>query len=364
MRIRTPSYYRQFRCTASACGESCCVGWDICIDPETAGRYRTLPGPLGARLRREICWQDPPRFRLRPDSRCPFLNADGLCSLILEAGEGALCEICAEHPRFHNDYGPLRESGLGLCCEEAARLILFSTESPLSFDVRQTPEAGGPAPEQLDALLEARETALRLACCPAHSMEERFLLLLALGADVQDRLDEGGSPAEASRPYREEGFRIRTLEETAASVRPAPPDGLLRFWEEQEPLTEEWPLRLGRIRANPEGTASCRARLGAGYAAGCERIAAYFLFRYLLESAWDGDFLSKIKLAAAGTLLISLLDAQTLLETGDLTDRDRIRNAGLFSREAEYSPDALEAFREACWMEDFLSFEGLAALFL
>ena len=225
MRIRTPSYYRQFRCTASACGESCCVGWDICIDPETAGRYRTLPGPLGARLRREICWQDPPRFRLRPDSRCPFLNADGLCSLILEAGEGALCEICAEHPRFHNDYGPLRESGLGLCCEEAARLILFSTESPLSFDVRETPEAGGPAPEQLDALLEARETALRLACCPAHSMEERFLLLLALGADVQDRLDEGGSPAEASRPYREEGFRIRALEQTGGSGRAAPPGG-------------------------------------------------------------------------------------------------------------------------------------------
>ena len=48
MRIRTPSYYRQFRCTASACGESCCVGWDICIDPETAGRYRTLSGGKSA----------------------------------------------------------------------------------------------------------------------------------------------------------------------------------------------------------------------------------------------------------------------------------------------------------------------------
>ena len=37
---------------------------------------------------------------------------------------GALCQICRDHPRFRNYYSSRVEMGLGLVCEEAARVIL------------------------------------------------------------------------------------------------------------------------------------------------------------------------------------------------------------------------------------------------
>ena len=51
-----------------------------------------------------------------------------LCELILKLGEESLCEICREHPRFRNFFAGREEVGLGLCCEEAARLLMTQTE--------------------------------------------------------------------------------------------------------------------------------------------------------------------------------------------------------------------------------------------
>ena len=54
---------------------------------------------------------------LKEDDRCPFLNQDNLCEIYIHLGEQALCEICDQHPRFHEWFGDYKESGLGLCCE-------------------------------------------------------------------------------------------------------------------------------------------------------------------------------------------------------------------------------------------------------
>ena len=51
MLIRVPDYYEAFHCLAGACPHTCCEKWEVVIDPETARRYGTVPGPLGERLR-------------------------------------------------------------------------------------------------------------------------------------------------------------------------------------------------------------------------------------------------------------------------------------------------------------------------
>lgn len=43
-------------------------------------------------------------FRLNEKGYCHFLNKAGLCRLVLELGEDALCDICREHPRFTNTH--------------------------------------------------------------------------------------------------------------------------------------------------------------------------------------------------------------------------------------------------------------------
>ena len=142
MRQTFPSFYPFFACTASACSDNCCIGWEIDIDSRTAGHYRSLSqsdSPLARRLREDICWDFPPHFRLTAGERCPFLNEQNLCDIYLHLGEDALCEICDQHPRFHEWFCDYKESGLGLCCEEAARLLLSDPE-PLRLQTVTTDE--------------------------------------------------------------------------------------------------------------------------------------------------------------------------------------------------------------------------------
>ena len=52
MILRVPSYYKEFRCTADRCADSCCIGWELDIDEDTAAYYEQVKGAFGDRLRR------------------------------------------------------------------------------------------------------------------------------------------------------------------------------------------------------------------------------------------------------------------------------------------------------------------------
>ncbi len=122
-----PNYYGKFKCIADRCNHSCCIGWEIDVDEETARLYNSLEGALGEKIRKNITGEAP-HFVLKEDGRCPFLNERGLCDIICELGDEALCDICYLHPRFSNVYRDFMETGLGLSCEEAARIILTEEE--------------------------------------------------------------------------------------------------------------------------------------------------------------------------------------------------------------------------------------------
>lgn len=136
MEIRL-DFYDAFACRAADCRHSCCRGWEIDVDEETVAFYDSLDGALGDELRAAMRETDGVRaFRLRENGDCPFLRDDGLCRVIAELGEEALCDICALHPRFFEDVGEHELSGVSAGCEAAAALLLqgagelaFLTES-------------------------------------------------------------------------------------------------------------------------------------------------------------------------------------------------------------------------------------------
>lgn len=128
MKLYAPDYYKSFTCIADKCSHSCCIGWEIDVDGETAEKYASLKGGYGDTVRTCLDTSDVPHFPLLPDGRCPHLDEKGLCRIILNLGEEYLCEICREHPRFYNDTPYGKEVGLGMVCEEACRIIL-STDS-------------------------------------------------------------------------------------------------------------------------------------------------------------------------------------------------------------------------------------------
>ena len=124
MKTYAPDYYNDFKCIADKCKNSCCIGWEIDIDDNTYKKYMSLNSPIGEKLRNNITTDIPHSFKLRENEKCPFLNENGLCELILTLGEDQLCDICALHPRYRNFYNTRTEIGLGLCCEAVGDIVL------------------------------------------------------------------------------------------------------------------------------------------------------------------------------------------------------------------------------------------------
>ncbi|MBE7049894.1 MAG: hypothetical protein E7394_03885 [Ruminococcaceae bacterium] len=138
MKTIVPSYYKLFSCIADKCSHNCCLGWEIFIDDETCNLYTKTDSDFAKHISENIeLTKDGARFRTDENKKCPFLSESGLCSIISEAGEKWLCEICRDHPRFRNCFSDRVEMGIGMCCEEAARLILLSDTHALESDVAE-----------------------------------------------------------------------------------------------------------------------------------------------------------------------------------------------------------------------------------
>jgi len=130
MKLCSPKYYGGFKCIAERCRHSCCVGWEISVDPDTRELYSSL-GSEGEALLSHI---DVETGLIRLDGeRCPFLDGRGLCRIISAHGERAVSEICRRHPRFCHKVCNTVEAGIGAVCEEAARLILTSSDFSVNY---------------------------------------------------------------------------------------------------------------------------------------------------------------------------------------------------------------------------------------
>ena len=158
MKIYAPDSYPRFRCIADRCRHTCCVGWEIDIDPGTLAQYQRTGGETGQKLRESIALSPEPHFILSAGERCPFLTDRNLCELILQGLP--LCQICADHPRFRNYWSDRVEMGLGLACEEAARIILTSPGPLRLIPVGEDEEKTEAPSEEETALRRYRDSLI------------------------------------------------------------------------------------------------------------------------------------------------------------------------------------------------------------
>ena len=291
-----PDYYPAFRCIAGACKHSCCIGWEIDIDRQSLAGYAAMSGPLGDRLRQNISADDPPHFVLGPGERCPFLNENNLCDLILAGGEGLLCQICDDHPRFRNFLPGRCEIGLGLCCEGAAQLILSQTQ-PIQLICEG--ETGETDPDAA-ALLELRQQAFAIVQDRSLSIDRRMDKLLLLCQAC-----EPGHPADWA-------------------------DVLL----ELERLDENWTALLEAL-AREGKTAPSPDISDVPW----EQLLMYFLYRHFLTAWEDGDVGSKAGFAVLSVRLLRCLKG--LFPQMALTELAR-----MYSAEVEYSTENLDILFE------------------
>ncbi|MBQ2434279.1 MAG: flagellin lysine-N-methylase [Clostridia bacterium] len=183
MKLMAPSYYPRFSCIAGACKHSCCIGWEIAVDKESYERFSRLDGGSGKILNKIGEADGEYFFRTDANGKCPFLNADGLCDLIIEYGESVLCPICADHPRFRSFYETFTEIGLGLSCEEAARIIL-NDQAPFSMIALSGRSDETALTEDEEEMLSMREEMIEILEDGSLPFEERISALFELADSV------------------------------------------------------------------------------------------------------------------------------------------------------------------------------------
>ena len=309
-----PAYYPSFRCAADRCRHTCCAGWEVDIDAETLETYRAVPGGLGKRLADAVDTDgEAPHFRLTAGERCPFLTERNLCDLILAGGEELLCQICRDHPRFRSFLPGRTETGLGLCCEAAAALILSQKEPiPLLCEGVEDPED-----EWAEAILLLRDGIMSTIWNRSLSLDERMeRILSACGARLPDR---------AAADWAALFLRLERLDDAWTSVLNA--------------------LRSNGDLVDIKFFCSHMADRESEY----EQLLAYFLFRHFLKAYDDGDIGSKAAFAVLSTRLLRTIGAVHFAEHGSFTFADQVEYARMYSAEIEYSEDNLDAlFDELC----------------
>lgn len=290
MKLCAPTYYKNFICIAGRCEHSCCIGWEIDIDKSTLSRYKKLKGGYAERIIDSISFEGTAHFTLCEHDRCPHLDGDGLCKIILNVGEDYLCDICREHPRFYN-YTDVCEVGLGMSCREAARVILSSPNYYIREEIGET-----------DATDELCGFNGRLE-------RERVYAILRDGTlDYQARIEKIRAD-----------YRIEMLEygEAVETI------GKLEYLDEAH--------KELFLNYSPDA----RATDSEEY---LERALAYFIYRHCTEAYDEEDF----RAGLAFCLFCERLLSSLILSQGAKTLDDIAVLASIISEEIEYSEDNTE----------------------
>lgn len=331
MKVFMPEYYRDFKCIASACPDSCCQGWTVDIDDETAERYLAMPGDLGDKLRRHLMHEEWGwTLSLEDSGRCPMWQPDGLCRIHGELGEDALSHVCKAFPRLRHDYGSFQELGLELSCPEAARLIFACDTSAL----REENAPGGEAPDYDDqamaTLLRTRGGLFALIDSKRFPIRQTLAAALVYGYAVQEELDGGEEAVLDARSC------LSTAESFAGG---GDWDALLAFFRSLEILSPDWAKRL-EAPVSPEMSEGIRS------------VLRYFIARYYLQGVSDYDIVCRVKLAVISCLVIGALG-------GDLQ-----QTAQQYSKEIENDPENVDALLDGAYTAPGLTDKNLIGLLL
>lgn len=292
MKLIAPDYYTKFKCIAGLCKHNCCIGWEIDIDESTLEYYKAIDGDFGKKLKENIEFGEIPCFKLGEHERCPFLNKNNLCDIILNLGEGALCQICSDHPRFRNFYNDRTEIGLGLCCEAAAKLILENKEKVRLVEIENDGEFIKSAD---NAFLALRDNLF-------DSLQNRTL-------SIDERIKEILCKHNIHLPDR-------SLSQWA------------EFYSTLERLDDAWTDKLNLLKTADAGNGSVSDTV-------LEQLLVYFIYRHLAEGMYDGRIKERI---AFSILSVHIIRALCAICNEPVTEIAR-----MYSSEIEYSEENIES---------------------
>jgi len=239
---------------------------------------------------------------------------------------------------------------VGLCCEEAARLLLtrHSEESsnalPLTeSEIDDVPDEMPEGVEEVrDAIFKEREAIFGILNNKSIPLNQRLLEVLDFTQAVSD-YEEPEEPSLSEQAIRQTWIEILGEGE---SFGPAWDAAFARM------IRKGWP--------SPKNTSpSCLFTEEDG-----ARIVSYMIFRYYAKSLFDGDNVTKVQFAIYFWIMLlnfgEELAADTPAGSSDLTRK--INAVKLLSKQTEYSEEIMEILADNFYQNEAFSLAQFRAL--
>ena len=379
MKIRVPEYFKDFKCIASKCEDTCCAGWGIVIDDATYDRYKNVQGEFGDRLRSEIVHEAGENIFVLKGNNCPFLNKEKTCDIYINIGEENLCYTCQQYPRYTEEFGSLREIGISLSCPEAARIML-NNDKKVTFELSENEEVVS-SYNDINAqlfieLLQSRNIVMDMLQDRDIDLRKRVALALLFVDEIQEKIDESEIKEikyvrekysdkffleellEKLEEYKDnEGIKYDNIQEyfnvfrDLKHITPNDPlglnDALRYFWQADE--DEE--LYILKHKQFVEYYEDKIYKF--------ENILVYFVFRYFMKAVFDYDALAKIKTAIISYMMIRELAVVRYIENNEFTDEDMVDIAHTYSKDIEHLEENIEALSELFETNDVFDIEEM-----
>ena len=327
MKLRVPHYYKDFVCIASKCKDNCCIGgWEIDIDDETANYYLNLEGEFGDILRASIGRTDEYCFKLK-DGKCPFLDNENLCEIYKNLGEDKMGVVCTQFPRFTEYYGSIKETGIGLACEEAERII-FTDRKPFSMDIEDIDEE-----EVIDTeydnvlanyLFKVRDLLFKMIDNESISLHNKMIYMIEIGKHIQDLVNENNTEEIQNiiNLLQQNNYEALQLDKqninTDENSSMYEVESILNAYSELEILNEQWQYYLNDMYDMLHSEDMSPADYSVLVKEFTEYIKdrnyeysnmlKYFVFRYFMKASYDHDVFGKLQLSVTNYFVIRDMD--------------------------------------------------------
>lgn len=309
MIVKTAHYFEDFYCLADQCPNTCCANWNIPIDRQTRDHYMELEGEMGELARRVLKGET---FKNQND-RCPFLQENGLCSMILAANgsQEDLSYVCRTYPRKIANYGNERHISLSVSCPMAARLLMQCRDGIQFIEktVDEPPMMNSIDPAWFRELLQIRQNTITIV----QSKET------SLCKNIDKLLEEYQIKQKGRSVYKQSHGLIRLFL-------------LLRY---NDPSMKETIRALCKKSQLKQALAHWQIVFDQHQML-FENLLVYMLDRYVMEAVDDGKFAPRIALCVAWCRMLYLLVCNHYAQHGSIDDTAMEELIVAFSRQTEH----------------------------
>ena len=315
MIVKYPVYYKDFKCIADKCPDTCCSGWQIVVDEKTADFYNNLNTGFGLKIQSLMYKDNEGDIVFKNiNNRCPFLNDSNLCDIYINIGENCLCNTCKKFPRFSTFYGGVEERGLSLSCPVAAEMIVNNSILELLQEVNDLfPDINDIDADLYLSLASARNRIFNYISSDKVTTEMLFNLL-SYGKAIQ-------SLAEKEMYEQISLLEIPNCEKLNFTI---DFDSLFSSFEY---LTQEGKTLFSNFNSNIEIS---NDKLNS--------ILNYYIYRYFLKSVYDMNIFAYVAFSVFSVLSIAYVAKQTQSNITHI--------AQIYSKEIEHSKDNFNSIIE------------------